>query len=85
MSNMSREEIYEKLRSILVDTFMIEESLVKPEADLYTDLDFDSIDAIDLAAKIHLFTGQQLKPEQFKNVRTLEDAVDVVASLLETA
>lgn len=63
---------------------MIEESAIRPEANLYTDLDFDSIDAIDLAAKIHLVTGKQLKPEQFKNVRTINDAVDAVAELLRS-
>jgi acyl carrier protein len=45
-------------------------------------LDFDSIDAIDLAAKIHSVTGKQLKPEQFKGVRTIGDAVNVVDELM---
>ena len=81
---MTNEEIYLRLKEVLVESFMIEESAIRPEANLYTDLDFDSIDAIDLAAKIHLVTGKQLKPEQFKNVRTINDAVDAVAELLRS-
>lgn len=81
---MTNEEIYLKLKEVLVESFMIEESAIRPEANLYTDLDFDSIDAIDLAAKIHLVTGKQLKPEQFKNVRTVNDAVEAVAELLRS-
>lgn len=81
---MTNEEIYLRLKEVLVDSFMIEEASIRPEANLYTDLDFDSIDAIDLAAKIHLVTGKQLKPEQFRNVRTINDAVEAVAELLRS-
>jgi acyl carrier protein len=81
---MTNEEIYLRLKEVLVESFMIEESAIRPEANLYTDLDFDSIDAIDLAAKIHLVTGKQLKPEQFKNVRTVNDAVEAVAELMRS-
>ncbi|HEY7885093.1 MAG TPA: acyl carrier protein [Cellvibrionaceae bacterium] len=66
----------------MITSFMIDEDDISLDADLYADLDFDSIDAIDLAAKIHSVTGKQLKPEQFKGVRTISDAVDVVDELL---
>ncbi|MBU2885713.1 acyl carrier protein [Gilvimarinus agarilyticus] len=79
---MTKDEIYNELKSVLVNSFMIDEADVSLDADLYQDLDFDSIDAIDLAAKIHSVTGKQLKPEQFKGVRTIGDAVNVVDDLL---
>ncbi|MDO3387797.1 acyl carrier protein [Gilvimarinus sp. SDUM040013] len=79
---MTKEEIYNQLKSVLIQSFMIDEDDISLDADLYQDLDFDSIDAIDLAAKIHSVTGKQLKPEQFKGVRTIGDAVDVVDELL---
>lgn len=81
---MNKQEIFDELKKVLVESFMIEEDAVKLDANLYTDLDFDSIDAIDLAAKIHLVTGRQLQPEQFKNVRTIGDAVDAVAELMQS-
>lgn len=81
---MTKQEIFDELKRVLMDSFMIEENAISLEADLFADLNFDSIDAIDLAAKIHAVTGKQLKPEQFRNVRTLGDAVDAVARLLES-
>lgn len=81
---MTKQEIFDELKKVLVESFMIEEDAVTLNANLYTDLDFDSIDAIDLAAKIHLVTGRQLKQEQFKNVRTVSDAVDAVAELMQS-
>lgn len=80
---MTKQDIFNELKKVLVDSFMIEEASITMDANLYTDLDFDSIDAIDLAAKIHLITGKQLKPEQFKDVRTIGDAVDAVAELIK--
>lgn len=80
---MTKQDIFNELKKVLVDSFMIEEAAITLGANLYTDLDFDSIDAIDLAAKIHLITGKQLKPEQFKSVRTIGDAVDAVAELIQ--
>ncbi|WP_020208022.1 acyl carrier protein [Gilvimarinus chinensis] len=79
---MTKDEIYNELKNVLINSFMIEEGDISPQADLYNDLDFDSIDAIDLAAKIHSVTGKQLKPEQFKGVRTIGDAVNVIDELL---
>jgi acyl carrier protein len=79
---MTRDEIFAELKSVLVESFMVEESAITPQAHLYTDLDFDSIDAIDLAAKIHEVTGKQLSPEQFKDVRTIDDAVTMIDKLV---
>lgn len=79
---MTRDEIFTELKAVLVKSFMLDEDAITLDADLYADLDFDSIDAIDLAAKIHGVTGKQLKPEQFKGVRTIGDAVDAIDQLL---
>lgn len=79
---MTKDEIYSELKAVLIKSFMIDEDDISMDADLYQDLDFDSIDAIDLAAKIHSVTGKQLKPEQFKGVRTIGDAVNVIEELL---
>lgn len=80
---MTKEEMFVELKAILIESFMVEEDDVSLEANLFTDLDFDSIDAIDLAAKVHAKTGKQLNPEQFKEVQTLGDLIDVVSELNE--
>ncbi len=53
-----------------------------PEANLFTDLELDSIDAIDLAIQVQDMTGTRIKPEDFKSVRTVGDVVATVQSLL---
>jgi acyl carrier protein len=40
------------------------------DSNLASDLDVDSIDAVDLVVKIKELTGKQVQPEDFKAVRT---------------
>ncbi|TLL73358.1 acyl carrier protein, partial [Acinetobacter baumannii] len=51
------------------------------DSNLYSDLDVDSIDAVDLVVKIKELTGKQVKPEDFKNVRTVLDVVTVIQNM----
>jgi acyl carrier protein len=80
---MTEHDIFERLSAILVETFDIEPGLIKPEARLYEDLDIDSIDAVDLIVKLKPLVGRRLQPEAFKAVRTLQDVVVAVKSLLD--
>ena len=79
----SREEIYNKLAEILVDEFEISQDLVKPEANLFEDLELDSIDAVDLAVKLQFFTDKKITPENFKQIRTVDDVVNAIEELLK--
>lgn len=78
----SKEEIFSELKVILVDLFEIEESHITPDANLYEDLDLDSIDAIDLVVKLQQLTKKRVEPEAFKNVRKIQDVVDVIYNLV---
>ncbi len=79
----TREEIYNKLSEILVEEFEIAQDLVKPEANLFEDLDLDSIDAVDLAVKLQFFTDKKISPENFKEIRTVDDVVNAIEELLK--
>jgi acyl carrier protein len=82
----SREEILAHLREVLVDLFELKPEQIVPEAHLYTDLDIDSIDAVDLILKLKDFTGRKMQPQAFKHVRTVGDVVEAIHALLnETA
>jgi acyl carrier protein len=81
-SPASMEEIYPWLVDILHDMFDLDKAKITGEANLYTDLDIDSIDAVDLAVKLKELTGKRLQPEVFKSVRTVQDVVNALASLL---
>jgi len=77
----SREHIYQTLADILVEEFEIEADDISLEANLYTDLDLDSIDAIDLVIKLRDITNEKIEPEVFKLVRTVEDVVNEIEKL----
>lgn len=82
-TGISDTDILERLREVLRDTFEIEPARVTPSAHLFTDLGLDSIDAVDLAIQVQEMTGMRIKPEDFKNVRTVDDVVGTVRGLLE--
>ena len=48
----SKAEILEQLREIFEELFEIEPEKVQLQANLYTDLDIDSIDAVDLVVRL---------------------------------
>lgn len=80
----TREEIFEKLKSILEEMFEVEPNDIVMEAQLYDQLDIDSIDAVDLIARLSEITGIRVEPEQFKSVETVNDVVEVIYSLTAT-
>ncbi|TNY25066.1 acyl carrier protein [Fulvimonas soli] len=80
---MSDEDVLDRLREVLRDTFEIDPARVVPSAHLFTDLELDSIDAVDLAIQVQDMTGMRIKPEDFKNVRTVGDVVATVHALLD--
>ncbi|MFN2644742.1 MAG: acyl carrier protein [Burkholderiales bacterium] len=79
---MTQTQILSRLRELLADTFEIDPARVTPEADLYRDLDLDSIDAVDLAIKLQEMTGKRIKPDEFRSVRTVNDVMAAVDRLL---
>lgn len=81
-SVMSREEIYGWIVDTLHEMFEIDKSAVTLQSNLYTELDIDSIDAVDLAVKLKELTGKRLQPEVFKTVRTVEDVVNALTDLM---
>ena len=80
---LTKDEILAKLTEILTDDFEIEESLIKPNANLFEELELDSIDAVDLAVKLQAFTEKKISPENFKQIRTISDVVDAVYELVQ--
>ena len=78
----SRDEIYRKVATILVNLFEIDPNSVSEDALLYDDLDIDSIDAIDLIIELKSYTGKKVPPEEFKSIKTVGDIVNKISELL---
>lgn len=80
---MTKDAIFAKILEILRDTFDIDPSKITLQAKLYDDLEVDSIDAVDLIVQLKPLVGKKLQPEAFKSVRTVQDVVDAVHSLMD--
>lgn len=80
---MTRDEIKAKLTDILVEMYELEPDRIALDARLYEDLALDSIDAVDLIVRLKELTQADIAPERVKEIRTVEDVVDLVAELLQ--
>ena len=83
INDMNRDELFVWIADLLAEMFELDREALTPESNLYTDLDIDSIDAVDLAVKLKQTTGKRLQPEVFKTIRTIDDVVDALAGLTE--
>jgi len=77
---MDKDTLYLKIRGILVDQFDVEEASVSMDANLYEELEIDSIDAVDLLVQLKELTGQKIAPETFKEVRTIRDVLNAISA-----
>ena len=78
----TKEQIKEKLTEILESDFELNRAEITDEANLFTDLGFDSIDAVDLAVRLQQFTDKKITPDEFREIRTIEDVVNAVYNLI---
>jgi len=78
----NREEILDVIKDMMFELFEIEKDSISLEMRLYEDLDFDSIDAIDMIVRLEKVTEKSIKPEDFKNARTINDVVEAVFKLM---
>lgn len=83
-SNISKEDIFNELKTILVDDLEIPEAEIKESSNLFTDLDLDSIDAVDIAVRMQCYTDKKLPPEEFKKIQTIDDVVNAVWNLMNS-
>lgn len=80
---LNREQVQEILSKALVELFEIDRSKITLTANLYEDLEIDSIDAIDLIDHIKRETGYRLVADDFRSVRTVSDVVEAVMKKME--
>lgn len=84
MTMMTNDEIFEKLRDVLSETFEIDRETITREARLMEDLDIDSIDAIDLLVQLRPMLGNaSVDAKYFRNMRTVGDVADGLEKLMK--
>lgn len=78
----TREEIANSIKDILSEEFECEKSAISDSTNLFTELDLDSIDAVDLVVRLQQKTKKRVNPEDFKKIRTFGEVVDIVEKLV---
>lgn len=78
----TRDEVFSTLRDALVELFELDAERITLDANLYQDLEIDSIDAVDLIDHIKRQTGKKIAAEEFKAVRTVGDVVEAVLNVV---
>lgn len=79
---MDKQQIFDEIKTALVNLFELSPEQIKPESELFEELDLDSIDAVDLVVHLQKKIGKKVDPETFKAVRTVQDVVDSVDKLV---
>jgi len=80
---MTKETVVKKVQEILEESFEINPEDITLESNLFTDLDLDSIDAVDMVVTLQEYTGKKIDPDVFKSVRLVSDIVDAVFEIIQ--
>ncbi len=77
---MAKEEIFEKLKELVVDQLGVEEDEVTLEANIQDDLGADSLDIVDLVMSVEEEFGVKIADEELENMKTVGDMVDYIVN-----
>jgi acyl carrier protein len=77
----TREEIFETVRSALVELFELDSEIIVPTARFDDDLEIDSIDTVDLVDHLSRIYERKVSPRDFRAVRTVQDLIDAIDRL----
>ena len=80
---MTREEVFEQVKSILVETLSVDEDKVTPEARFQEDLETDSLDLVELVMTMEDKFGIKITDEEAADIKTVGDAVDFVMTRVD--
>ena len=75
---MQKDEVFEKVSEYLIKQFKIPPEKIHPNANLFKDLEMDSIDALDWFAVMESEIGLPIVEKELKMIRTVQDVVDYV-------
>jgi acyl carrier protein len=79
---MTREELLEHVKSILVETLSVDEDKVTEEARFQEDLETDSLDLVELIMTMEDKFAIKITDEEAAEIKTVGDAVDFVMGRL---
>jgi len=75
---VSKEEIFKRLRDVLVDGFELRDEQLVPTARLVEDLELDSLDLVDFAVRLEQHVDLEIAEDELKAIKTVQDIVDLL-------
>ncbi len=70
--------VFEKLKTIIIDEFEIEEELITMNTSLTDELDIDSLDVVDLVMTVEDEFSIELPDEALEGMKTIGDLVKYI-------
>lgn len=77
---MTKEEVFDQIKAMLVDQLGVDEDDVKMEASFQDDLDADSLDLVELIMEMEDKFGVKISDEEAQKIRTVNEAVEFVSA-----
>ncbi|MDD5456668.1 MAG: acyl carrier protein [Candidatus Margulisbacteria bacterium] len=80
---MNEQEIYEKIKAVVVEQLGVSESEVTKEASFVEDLGADSLDSVELLMALEEEFGTEISDEDSEKLKTIGDTITYIKDKLK--
>ena len=77
---MEHDEIFAKVKEVIIDQRSVDEDDVTSEASFFDDLGADSLDIVELVMALEDSFGVSIPDEEAESIKTVGDAVEYIAA-----